>query len=475
MKICKENVQAAFNEVLGGVSLTEWDRRRIVENALAPRRRPLHRRTLRRICTVAAAMALCVAFATGVLAAVPGFADQLTMLNLQTLALLKPIEQESTSSGIRMEVLAAINDGDSTVIYISLADETGQNRLDDTTTIRDMRITGLDFVSCDNVYRKPDGSVIVRLVGQSMNMDAGELNGKKVTLEVGSIQSQNTTTDAADTGYTVADIEKLNPKPALNGLLPNTSYMINGGGESPLYDALDKGTLQALKPTIDYIDPAMPWVTIRNVGIVDGQLHVLLEPDDSAWYNSVNFTLGDAAGNSYNGSVASVDIGGRHAVGRYTQEEEADRQEQILVLPDGVDHKDIHILRAIDAYAVSIDGSWSTTFTLQEEQPSITASCDLDMKPWHLTGVSVTSVGILTTGSGEMVEDSLMPEVSITLLDGTVLKEFNFASTTISSEEGKEDTIWDKSLFDEPIDTSQVASITINGNVVWQRSGAQSK
>lgn len=474
MKISKETVRAAMDETLGEVSLSEWDRQRIVHTARsAARRRYPAGSGMRRLCALGVTFALCMALSLGVLAAVPGLAEKLSMLSRQTLAYLTPVNEQCTSSDIRMEVVAAMNDGNTAVVYVSLQDLSGENRLDDTTWTEDLMLEGLDCTMCDNVYRKEDGTVILRITGQN---DRTSLAGQKVRLHIRDLLAENSYDYMADTGYTVADVMAVNAEPRLAGCFPsNTDYTVNGTLNGPLISRLESGSMQMLKAETDLtLNAETQWLHILNAGVVDGALHILTDPEDACYYNTLEFVLADAEGSRYNEETGLVDRGAKVNPG--TWRERTEQQEQILMLPRDVDYADMHIYYNYSQYNTCIEGDWDATFTLQQETPEITIDCDMDMKPWRLTELSVSPIGVTLRGEGELWENSCMPDVTITLADGTV-KAYSSAMTTIlcGTEEGEDgpaepDQILSKCLFDEPADMDQIVRISLDGRLLWQRT-----
>ncbi len=463
MKISSETVHQALDDALRGVSLSEWDRRRILARTAV---RPSHRRArriARRACTVAVSFAVLLACATGVLAAVPGLAVKLSMLSRQTLAYITPIEKETTAQDIRMEVIAAMNDGDTAIIYVGLQDLSGQNRLDDTTLLQDFSIDGIGDTMCDNVYRRDDGTVVVRIIGTSRENE--KLSGKKVTLRLYNILSRSTTQPSIDTGYTVAQIQQENPNPALGSQIAAENYGMNGSLDGPLYQMLESGKLQTLK-AVDRKELAdAPWVKILNGGMVGDMLHILTDPDDDSWYDSVDFFLADAAGNAYDAESAAVDVGERIRHGRFW--DCGAQQEWILTLPSGVDPSEMHLRYSTTQYDTCIDGEWNVTFALQAATASISVPCTLDMRPWQTTNVAISPIGITINGEGKMTEESLSPEIEILMDDGTTAE--NYCSSVTVMDDGAQSNIQMTNFFDEPLDTSRVVKISINGTEIWQK------
>lgn len=467
MKISEQTVRAALDPIVGGETLSPWDKQRIVRTAEMFSRRPPVRWP-KRLATAAVTAVLTLVCATGVLAAT-GLSDQLGMLSRQTLAFLKPVNEQCEDAGLRVEVIAAMNDGDTAIAYIGLEDLTGQNRLDATTQAPDCNLEDPAwFAQVDNVYYKDDGSVVLRVVGQD---GRSEISGSKVTLSLDNVLSGGQCSYGVDTGYTVADVLAQNANPLLNVGAQIDSYTLMAGMDSRLYRQLESGSFQTLKVMdgVRLVDDRASWATLRSAGVVDGVLHILIEPDADHWYNTLNFSLADENGELLDVASGVVYLGQRYKVGRVPMAEYSQYQEHLLELPQGYDPEQLHILCDISTYDTCISGRWDVTFTLQENENVITASCDMDMQPWRLTRVELSPVGVSMTGSGSMLENSLMPDVELRLTNGQWIRDFSGSTGMYSLDEDGSEIILLKYLFDEPLDPETVAEIRINGVSVWAR------
>ena len=203
MKICDETVRAAVDSGLGGIQLDAAQKRAQCRPtvAVAPPRRAA--RPLRRVLAVAAAFAVAFSIGGGVLAAAPELRQSLSILGAETLQQLQPINQVSEDQGIRMEVLAAVNDGQVAVVFLSLQDTAGQGRVEPTSQLYDSEISGANFTRGEVVdYDAATGTTVLRLVA-----DASEsMAGKKITVSSKSILSGEDRHSPTYSGYTVASL-----------------------------------------------------------------------------------------------------------------------------------------------------------------------------------------------------------------------------------------------------------------------------
>ena len=150
MKICDETVRAAVDSGLSSVRMDAAQKQAILAQcrptvAVAPPARRL--RPARRALALAAAFALALCLGGGVLAAAPELQQKLAVLGEETLQMLQPINQVSEDAGIRMEVLAAMSDGQVAAVYIGLQDTTGQGRIGPDADLYTPQVTSTMFTS----------------------------------------------------------------------------------------------------------------------------------------------------------------------------------------------------------------------------------------------------------------------------------------------------------------------------------------
>ena len=147
MKICDETVRAAVDSGLSSVRMDAAQKQAILAQCrpTVAVRRPL--RPLRRVLALAAAFALVLCLGGGVLAAAPELQQKLAELGEETLQMLQPINQVSEDDGVRMEVLAAMSDGQVAAVYIALQDTTGQGRIGPDADMYTADISGAFFTA----------------------------------------------------------------------------------------------------------------------------------------------------------------------------------------------------------------------------------------------------------------------------------------------------------------------------------------
>ncbi|WP_418455930.1 hypothetical protein [Allofournierella sp.] len=458
MKICDETVRAAVDSGLGGIQLDAAQKQAILAQcrptvAVAPPRRAA--RPLRRVLAVAAAFAVAFSIGGGVLAAAPELRQSLSILGAETLQQLQPINQVSEDQGIRMEVLAAVNDGQVAVVFLSLQDTAGQGRVEPTSQLYDSEISGANFTRGEVVdYDAATGTTVLRLVA-----DASEsMAGKKITVSSKSILSGEDRHAPTYSGYTVASLRAATGDAAIQYPQNLAGSMVGGPEMDRFSRLLESGKMPALKAWSEPVSlPGVDWAAVTAAGVVDGQVHVQVAPDEGMGrVNRLYFSLETAAGEPVDCTQVNMELGERHKMGRFQSYN--DLTEYVLIPPREIaDPGSLRIMVDRITYRSFVEGSWSTTFKLEEASDALRFECNEDMQPWILTSVQVSPVAVTMTGTGEMRAESQSAEVRVFLKNGAEVR-----ASSVSTSTNGEDIVC-HNVFDEVIDLAQVDRVLLNG------------
>ena len=451
--ISDTSIRKAVEDGLSGVALSPGQKAAILARC-RPEPLRVHRRSIaRRALSVAAVFAVALVLSAGVLATSPGLAQQLAVLGRQTLSFLQPVNQVSEADGIRMEVLASMRSEDTAVVYLTLRDTTGQGRIQENTQLWNYHLEGASFAHAEQVDYDPEtGSAMFRLIGEDVTSD-------KVTVQVEAFSSGIEYYPPTPTGWTVAELAELQPTPALSyPTLDHGWGMLNGPGDQKLEQQVESSSLPVLKQQFSYPVEGLDWLTVQAVGVVDNALHIQLRQDeDLGRFCSVNLSLANADGEESGQAVLDVAL----------DEPEAGfssgTREYVLPLPQDADPADWELYASGVNCTVASNAGWQVTFELEPAHADRTGSCDLDTGSWQLQQVSLSSLGITIAGNGELYADSLDLTPVVTLQDGT---QPEFISSSVSTDD--QGNIVYRMLFRTPVDTSQVATVTLSGQpVVW--------
>lgn len=453
MKICSESVQHAIDTELAHVTLSAEQKQAILAQCRpsVTVRRP---KTVlfKRAIAVAAAVAVFTVGGVGVLAQNPGLAQKLELLGDHTLSMLQPINLVSMDDGIRMEVLAALNDRETAAIYLTLQDTTGQGRITEDMDLRHIQVSGATFSSAQVIdFDEVSNTATICLTGED-----GQLANRKISVTLRTFLTGWTyETDAGPADCDISYLDLLGlPAPTLDSDPQIHGY--SAVGEESLIPDADQGDLDVLVPAKEGIPlPGAPWAQITAAGIVDGKLHIqLLHDNQLGLYNDVTFYLTDRDGNELTLPNAVAERGRQEKIAPHWTVSRL--QEHIFELPPEIDPADLRLHYDLGAYSTLHKGTWSVAFTLEDAAEAITIPCPMEFPGWDMDTVEIGTLGITLYGhenGGPVIE---APQIKLTLKDGTTVS-FWSSSTSCSGEQ-----IVERDLYRLPLDLSQIAQLTIN-------------
>lgn len=457
MKICDETVRAAVDSGLSSVQMDAAQKQAILAQcrptvAVAPPVRRL--RPMKRVLALAAAFALVLCLGGGVLAAAPELQQKLAVLGEETLQMLQPINQVSEDAGIRMEVLAAMSDGQVAAVYIGLQDTTGQGRIGPDAELYTPQVTGTMFTNVETVdYDEATGTAILRLTANASQ----QLAGKKITAGATSITSGLSFNDPVDLGYTMEEVRSLTGHIPVQYNQQIDSWGATGPAMECYTKLLDEGKIPVLAGWEQPLAlPGVDWANVNAAGVVDGQLHIQVNNlGGMGRANRLSFSLWNAEGERVPCTELELDLGEEHKMGTFQSYN--DLVEYVLIPPEGADQSELTVRMETMTYDWLIDGDWATTFRLEEASESLVIPCGKDMNPWTLDEVQVSPISVTAFGTGEMTADSEAADLRVILTDGT---EVSSSSASVSTGD---DTVVCRSIFDQVIDLEKVAKVTLNG------------
>ncbi len=435
---------------------------------------------MRRPLVIAAAVCLCIALAIPVMAAtIPSFNHLVSLVSPQIAQKLQPIELVSVSNGIKMEVVAAMNDDDTAVVYLTMQDLTG-NRIDESMNLLDgFSISGANMLTSEIVdFDAKTKTATLRLMGSG----GDKLEGQKVTVHVNSFMSGKHVYREVDPGV---DLTALLQDPETTALAINTPPVGGGelypsgdgarwtvslpqapettvfdmnnspGGGGELYPILrEQGTIEVLKKDALRIPlPGINFAEISNIGRVDGRLHVQVRWSRDGVENHGYLYLTDAAGNIIYPSNVSLN---------HKAEGTSKYEENIFEL-DKMDLARFKLKGFFVAYDRQIEGNWQTTFTIEAVTKAQEAACNIEAGSMKITRVAISPLGITVMGSGKPhgadTSDNLA--IAAIMTDGSRVDDFNTTNTL--NENGK---ITIKYMPGSPLDVKNVGAVDINGTTI---------
>ncbi|MGN7413208.1 hypothetical protein [Paenibacillus sp. SAF-068] len=370
------------------------------------------KRRYRKAIYIPLTAALSLSLVTGAAASM-GIIDLSSVLHFigaDRLGILQPVHQVSEDQGIRMEIIGAVRDGDTTEIYVSLSDLTG-HRIDDTLDVYDYRVTGGNANNAQIIhYDDAEKTAIVRFLIQ------GKVTKNRITVQINTLMSGTSLQD----GYNVqVDWEQLLQEKKINSYEILDRDRISGlGGKTDIQ--LETDPIPVLHQDVTNIPvEGIAWMHISNMGFVDGKLHIQIDPDNEIGeYNHGYFYFTDEQGQKLDIPEYSISYGHYVKDGvRYG----GDYREFVYDL-SAVDQLDtLRLQGSFTSISEVVQGNWKTTFNLSQNALNRTGNIQLDANGGLEANVTLSSVGVTITGealSKIQMEDL---RIEVHLKDGTTL------------------------------------------------------
>ncbi|MCP1184685.1 hypothetical protein [Paenibacillus sp. 1781tsa1] len=359
---------------------------------------------------ITAALSLCLVTGAAASAGIIDLSSILHFLGADRIGILQPVHQVSEDQGIRMEVIGAVRDGDTTEIYVSLSDLTG-HRIDDTLDVYDYRVTGGHANNAQIIhYDDANKRAIVRFLIQ------GKVSKNRITVQINTLMSGTSLQD----GYNVqVDWEQLLQEKQNNNYDILNQDRISGlGGQTDIQ--LETDPIPVLHQDVTNVPvEGIDWMHISNMGFVERKLHIQINPNNEIGeYNHGYFYFTDEQGQKLDIPQYSISYGHymKDGVGYG-----GDYEEFVYDL-SAVDNLDkLRLQGSFTSISEVVRGNWKTTFNLSENGLSKTGNVQLDANGASQANVTLSVVGVTLTG--EVLSKIRMEDLSIEvhLKDGTKL------------------------------------------------------
>jgi len=403
------------------------------------------------LLTAAVVCLLLTGSITAFAAASPAFYDWIYSVNPKWAALLYPVNLTAEDQGIKVEVLYAANDAYNTMVYFTVQDMTGENRIDES----------LDL--CDAYHIEGPSAFNVRLLSFDEKTNTAfcvmrgfgtaKLSNKLSFFQLTKMMNNKKTYDWYDTGIS---LQELVAEEAEN--LPVSEFTYIGG------DEVSEDGLSVLKPDVMKISLGddIDFVTISNVGFVDGKLHIQTKWEKS--YDNHGYLL------LLDKSEAAMDEEKALSYDNYyfKTEEDAKNCEKdmfahhIEFIYDIKDWKELEKYRLWASLVEDgrlIEGKWDVNFRFDDvEKMEMENTGDLAQK------IEITPIGAYIEGyTGEY--ESI--RFSVRKKDGTKVGFSSFATDdAYNGEKGLCDV---SMMFTTPIELNEIQSVTLDGEELYKK------
>lgn len=397
----------------------------------------------RKFLAIAASICLFVIVSVPIMAAtIPTFNNLLYLISPETAQFLQPIEMVAENNGIKMEVVAAMNDDETAIVYLTMQDLVG-DRIDKTIDLYNYSLKGTNMFTHELVnYNANTKTATFRMISNGGH----KLNGKKVTVKVDSFLSGKEHFENVDTDIILADITSKIPKT----ISLNMNNIPGYGG--PLFEELkEKDTINILKPNqINITLPNIDFVHISNIGYVDEKLHV-----QTKWNGSVDdhgsLYLSNTTNKRINPSNVyfGIDKNGYTKYGseyiEYIFEVDQSLVSNYSLYGDFIKNNNY------------TEGKWQTTFKIKAVDKAKKIANNINLDNVKIDNISITPIGINIEGNISDLDDI---DINITMTNGTILS-YNHVVTQESNEKSTA-----KYLTSSPIEIEKIKEVRINGSVV---------
>ena len=397
---------------------------------------------------VVAAVILVMLSVSVVATAITNFDKLLSIISSQEKQSLQPIKLSSVDNGIKMEVLAAMNDNDTAVAYISMQDLT-DDRVDESIDLYNYSISSMgSFTSEVIFYDKVSKTAIIKLLANGGN----KLEGKTVTLQVDSFLSNKQSYKSFDTGI---DLMKVLSS-TTTSTIPLDMDNVSGCSGDLFFEFKKRGIINVLKTDQTNIElPNISFAHISNIGVIDGKLHVQTKWTGGGMDDHGTFVLtNDSEDKAYPSSIYfSIDNMGNTIYGR-------DYVEYIFDIKETELNKYKLFADHFTTYGHYIEGKWQNTFKLEAMEKDKEVDIDIDFEEIKFNKLSVSKIGITLIGTGNISNKPKDINVSLKMLNGSVYN-LNYAVTN-----NENDKLLCKFMSLEPINVMNVKEVIINEKVV---------
>ncbi len=287
-------------------------------------------------------------------------------------SVLYPIEESCEKKGIRLSVAAGVNDDQNADIYFTIEDTerkgrvTGKVDFMDTAGIDGSRVTNVEFLDYDE-ENQTAYYVLHETKGENFA-------NRRNVFRIGSMMVNKRCFAWFDTGLDLAGLTASEAETA-----PLSDYRYGGGGGAGQEDI---AALRILQPDVMEISLGedIDFVTVSNIGIVDGKLHVQTKWDRS-FDNHGEFWLladGNTPENCEADTTAYADlVSGISNYYFYTEEDEkgtgdgkfTHHIEFVYDLEEGEDLSNYRLWARLVMDGEIIEGNWKVSFIMGEADP----------------------------------------------------------------------------------------------------------
>lgn len=394
---------------------------------------------------VALTTCLCLFLSVNFLAAAsPDFKNLLSLIGYQVELYLQPINLVSESDGIKLEVLGAMNDDDSTIIYLTLQDLT-KDRIDETLDIYNFTLSGARVLNMRVIdYNEETHTATLQLQGH----DGKNINGKNVYFGIQSFLSDKV---FYDDFIPSLDLSLFASQAAESITLKEG----DSSGGSGLMGLENRSNIKVLKPNqLNLTLPELDFITISNVGYIDNKLHIQVKYRDNSIDDHGYFYFVDESGEEVDISSGSISFG----VNENNETQYGTNMEEYIF---DITLEQLESLQLKGDFVTAnqyTEGDWRVKFKLESVKDFFKQKMNLKVKDSTITNLSISPLGLTLEATNPIELTDL--SASLTLQNGEIIDLSHASSVSVQED------FQIKFVLSTPIDVEDIQSITINGDVI---------
>ncbi|WP_144512893.1 DUF4179 domain-containing protein [Bacillus sp. FJAT-22090] len=401
----------------------------------------LRKRRSKKIIIVPVIASLFLVFSVGVAAATSTSMNELVAkVSPEIALLLQPVELSSTDEGINMEVVAAMNDDDTAVVYVTMQDLKGE-RIDETLDIYDYFISGgHSFTSEVVAFDEITKTATVRFLASG----GEKISNKKLKFQIRSFLSDKQVFEQTKVNIDLKSVEDKKP-------IDLHRDFISGMGGKVYSNVKDRESIKILPD--DHLNikiPAIDFMEVTNVGFIKNKLHIQTKWLHNDKDNHGSFYFMNTAGDKIYPSSISF---GRDKSGKL---EYGNNFQEYVFDVDTINLESYELSGDFTTSGNFVSGNWQTIFKLSDVNESKIVDFLYNFGNWQSQEVTISPLGLTIIGLGE-VKNSTEITATISMKNGSTQKLTHLISITDKGQ------IKLKLLPNEPLDVEEVKSISING------------
>lgn len=414
------------------------------------RKKDAKRKYYRRIGAAAAVLFFCMTSVTVLGAAVPAVQNWIFRISPEVAGFLYPIEESCEKEGIRLSVVAGVNDEHNAEIYFTLQDTEGKGRVSDKADLMDSAgINGSTLGGVEFLNYEEETQTAFYVIHES-----GNYKSRRNVFRINEMMFNKTIFEWFQTEINLADLAGKEPK--TEGL---SEYDYGGGSSAGMDTSILVPDVMSLS-----LGEEIDFMTISNIGMVDGKLHIQTKWDRS-FDNHGEFWLLERGKEpeEYSDSVP-------HNNYYFRTEEDLENtgngyfSNHIEFVYDiGAEELDDYVLWArIVKDGQIVKGSWQVSFSMGDMEKTV-----LEPETEVADRISITPMSIYVEGFKGNAEEC---EAFLKMKDGS---RESFFIKNINGQEyggadtGKETGEWDINFVTRGIvETGEIEAVVIDGKEI---------